>query len=66
MCEENEMSKEEMLSEMLERHWDHDLDEDSSYEDILEEYQAMIKEYESAEEAMYPNGRDYDSENFDD
>lgn len=66
MFEENEMSKEEMLSEMLERRWDHDLDEDSSYEDVLEEYQTMIEEYESAEEAMYPNGRDYDSENFDD
>ena len=66
MCEENEMSKEEMLSEMLERQWDHDLDEDSPYEDILEEYQTMIEEYESAEEEMYPNGRDYDSEDFDD
>ena len=58
------LSKEEMLDAMEEGNWNHELTNRSSYEAVREEYQTMINEYEAAEDAMFPNGRDYDSEDW--
>lgn len=55
------MTKQEMLQEMDERAWGHETDKDSSYEDVKEEYDEMIEEF-SDDFTMFPNGRDYDSE----
>lgn len=55
------MTKQEMLQEMDERAWRHEADKDSSYEDAKEEYDEMIEEL-SDDFTMFPNGRDYDSE----
>ena len=57
-------SKKDMLSEMEEQGWIHDLSEKSSWEDIKEEYDVMIDECES-ESTLFPNGRDYDAEDED-
>ena len=51
------MTKQEMLKEMDEKHWGHDLDENSSYEDVKEEI--------SDDSDMFPNVRDYDAEDED-
>ena len=53
-----------MLKEMDEKHWGHDLDENSSYEDVKEEYEEMIEEI-SDDSEMFPNVRDYDAEDED-
>lgn len=54
-----------MLQEMYESGWDtSNLDENLSYDDILDEYNLMKQEYADAEDAMYPNGRDEDSEDY--
>ena len=58
------MTKKEMLKEMDEKHWGHDLDENSSYEDVKEEYEEMIEEI-SDDSDMFPNVRDYDAEDED-
>lgn len=58
------MSKSEMLADMEARGWNHDTDEESSYSEVKEEYDYMVSELESAEDDMYPNGRDYDSEDW--
>lgn len=56
------MTKQEMLDEMEEHNWEHDLSSKSSYSEVKEEYKEMIDMYESAVDAMYPNGRDYDAD----
>ena len=58
------MTKQEMLEEMDENHWGHESDENSSYEEIKEEYDEMVDEF-SDDSVMFPNGRDYDSEDED-
>ena len=59
------MTKEEMLEIMKKNNWSgaDELDEDSSYEEIKEEYDEMIDEYDDSD--MFPNGRDYDAEDED-
>lgn len=58
------MTREEMLREMREKNWDTELTPKDSYRDIKREYEEMINAYESAEDAMFPNGRDYDAEDW--
>lgn len=64
----NEFEKDEdkrlMLEKMREKGWE--INEDSSYEDVKENFEEMMEEFDFIEYNMYPNGRDYDSENFDD
>ncbi len=55
-----------MLEKMRENHWETETNEGSSYEDVKADYDEMIEELEAVEDDMYPNGRDYDAENFDD
>ena len=62
--EEDKMSKEEMLREMDEVNWPHDLSEESSWDEIKEEYDNMIDEC-SDNSDLFPNGRDYDAEDED-
>lgn len=62
---EREENKGIMLKEMRNNNWETDVDENSSYEEIEEAYDEMLEEYDAAEDAMYPNGRDYDAEDFD-
>ena len=59
------MTKEEMLEIMKRNNWSgvDDLDEDSSYEEVKEEYDEMVDEYDDSD--MFPNGRDYDAEDED-
>lgn len=61
---EKEERKQSMLKEMEENCWDAELDENATYEEVHEAYEEMLEEYESAEDMMYPNGRDYDAEDF--
>ena len=58
------MTKIEMLKEMSDNNWDADVTEKSSYSEVREEYKSMLDEFESAYDAMYPNGRDMDAEDF--
>lgn len=58
------MRKQKMLAEMDKNGWEHDLDKNSSYEDVKEEYEEMMGEI-SDDSDMFPNGRDYDSEDED-
>lgn len=58
------MTKQKMLAEMDKHGWGHDLDKNSSYEDVKEEYEEMMGEI-SDDSDMFPNGRDYDSEDED-
>lgn len=58
------MTKKEMLEEMDESCWEHETDENSSYEEVKEEYDEMIEEF-SDDSYMFPNGRDYDAEDED-
>jgi len=60
-----ELTKEDMLAEMEEHNWDHELTERSSYSEVYEEWKMMQDEFEAAEDAMFPNGRDYVAEDFD-
>lgn len=55
-----------MLEEMKNNGWETDVDINSSYDKVEEAFNEMKNEYESAEDAMYPNGRDWDAENYDD
>ena len=52
------MTKKDMLAKMDEAVWDTDLDENSSYEEVKNEYEEMLED-------MFPNGRDYDAEDED-
>ena len=58
------MTKTAMLQEMKESNWDSDLTKNSTYQEVKEEYLQMKDAYESAEDDMFPNGRDYDSEDW--
>ena len=58
------MTKSEMLDLMDESCWFHDLDIDSSYNEIKEEFDIMNDEL-SDDSDMFPNGRDYDAEDED-
>lgn len=66
----DELEKEEDKIRMLEILHEHDcgeeLNTESSYEEVETEYKELQEEIEGAEYDMYPNGRDYDAENFDD
>ena len=72
MDELDEFDKEEQKMEMLQSIRDNDmgfgedLDENSDYEDVKAAWKEMQDALESAEDAMYPNGRDWDAENYDD
>lgn len=55
-----------MLRIMKERGWETETDKDSLYEEVKEEYNRMIADFEDGEDLMYPNGRDFETENFDD
>jgi len=59
------MTKAEMIEAMNEGSWCHDMTMKNTYAEVKEEYETMLEEYEAAEEDMYPNGRDYDAEDFD-
>ena len=61
---DGQMSKEEMLDEMKERDWEHDLTEESSWEEIKEQYDNMVDEYDNDSD-LFPNGRDFDAEDED-
>ena len=39
------MTKQEMLEEMDENRWGHESDENSSYEEVKEEYDEMVDEF---------------------
>ena len=72
MDELDEFDREEQKLEMLQSLRDYDmgfgedLDEESDYEDVRTAWKEMQDALESVEDAMYPNGRDWDSENYDD
>lgn len=60
------LTREDMLREMKEHEWEHDLNEDSSDEEVTEEYLAFYEEeYDDCEDLLFPNGRDYDAEDED-
>lgn len=63
---EKDEDKRLMLEKMRENCWETETNEDSSYEDVKADFDEMIEEFEAVENDMYPNGRDYDAENFDD
>ena len=58
------MTKKEMLAEMDGTIYGTDLDDNSLYEDIKEEYEEMLKEHPDNSD-MFPNGRDFDAEDED-
>jgi hypothetical protein len=55
-----------MLEEMEHNCWETETNNDSTYEEVEEDYKEMKDEFDAAEDDMYPNGRDYEAENFDD
>ena len=60
------LTREEMLQEMEEHEWEHDLDEDSTDKEVIEEYLYFYdEEYDDGEDLLFPNGRDYDAEDED-
>lgn len=61
---EREEQRTQMLKEMQERNWDSEVDENSSYSEVKAEYRNMYDAFDAAEDAMYPNGRDFDAEDF--
>lgn len=44
--------------------WENDLTENSSYDEVKEEYKEMRSELDD-DSNMFPNGRDYDAEDED-
>ena len=42
-----------------------EVDISSSYDEVETAFDEMKDTYEAVEDDMYPNGRDYDAENFD-
>lgn len=63
---EKEEEKRFMLEKLHEQNEGEDLNIESTYEEIESEYNEMLDNLEGAAYDMYPNGRDYDAENFDD
>lgn len=61
-----EDDKEFMLIALKDNNWETDVNEESPYEDVKKAFSEMIEEFEFIDYNMYPNGRDYDAENFDD
>lgn len=61
---EREEYKAQMLEEMREHNWDSEVDENSSYIDVKSEYRNMYDAFDAGEDAMFPNGRDYDAEDY--
>lgn len=61
-CED--MTKEDMLKELNEHNWPHELTDDSSWDEVKEEYDIMIDEC-TGDSSLFPNGRDYDAEDED-
>ena len=55
-----------MLEKLHEQNEGEELNIKSTYEEIESEYKEMLENLEGAAYDMYPNGRDYDAENFDD
>ena len=55
------MTKGEMLEIMEERGWEHELTSKNSYEEVKEEFEIMIDEYDNLID-MFPNG--YDEEDI--
>lgn len=55
-----------MLKEMEDNFYETKTDENSSYEEVEEDYKEMKMQLDAAEDDMFPNGRDYEAENFDD
>lgn len=58
------MTKKEMIEEMEKNMWENDLTENSSYDEVKEEYKEMRSELDD-DSNMFPNGRDYDAEDED-
>ncbi len=59
-------TREEMIQEMNDEEWEHDLTEDSTDTEVKEEYGRYYDEkYDDAEYLLFPNGRDLDAENED-
>ena len=63
---EKDEDKRLMLEKMKENGWETETNEGSSYEAVKADFDEMIEEFDAIEDYMYPNGRDYDAENFDD
>lgn len=62
---EKEEEKRVMLRIIKDNCWDMDINENSSYDEVKEIYDEMTEEFDAVENDMFPNGRDYDAENFD-
>ncbi len=58
------MTKLQMLHEMDKRHWGHETDENSTYEEVKEDYDEMVDEL-SDDSLLFPNSRDTDAEDED-
>ena len=63
---EKEEEKRFMLEKFMKQKRGWRLNIKSTYEEIESEYKEMLENLEGAAYDMYPNGRDYDAENFDD
>lgn len=55
------MTKDEMLKRIKEEGWMCDVDKNSRYADVKEEYETIVKEIEDDSD-LFPNGRDHDAE----
>lgn len=62
-----DIEKENMLSTLYDFYDEDELniDENSSYEEIKEQFDKMMDIIDEINDDFYPNGRDYDSENED-
>lgn len=62
-----DIEKENMLSTLYDFYDEDELniDENSSYEEIKEQFDKMMDIIDEINDDLYPNGRDYDSENED-
>lgn len=59
-------SRDEMLEEMDNDAWEHDLESDATDEEVAKEYLHFCEErYADVEDMLFPNGRDYDAEDED-
>ena len=58
------MTKLQMLHEMYKRQWGHETDENSTYEEVKEDYDEMVDEL-SDDSLLFPNSRDTDAEDED-
>lgn len=63
---DKENEKLNMLKEMERNCWGTETNEESSYEEVDEDYKKMIEEFEATERDMHSDERDYDAENYDD